>query len=272
MKLPPLKRALVNFKFDFFLILADNISFYERTSYLFRKYIAILLNKRKIKYLGTDFYYDNRFVPAIIEMYPREILNLSKKVDFNQIKNVLDVGANIGQFAYTLKKIYPFLRIHCFEPNEGVFQLLEKNMSPFYNVKAYNLALAEKSGKRDFYVSPKVSAEGSFYLGKVQQNANFLEIKQTTINTVFPDDKRIKILGLLKEYDLIKIDVEGAEIEVLKSLKKIKTRFFLIEVSGKDNFKKVIDLIKEFWGEIKIIDFSLFDKKSFVANLLVEVC
>ena len=111
MKNEIIKKALTNFKFDYYLISAPNINFINKFTFLWRKYICILLNKRKIKYFGRSFYYDNRFSPAILENYPKEISEINEAIDLSKIKNVLDVGANIGQFSFTLKSLYPYIYI-----------------------------------------------------------------------------------------------------------------------------------------------------------------
>ena len=107
-----IKKILTNFKFDYYLISAPNINFFNKFTFLWKKYYSILLNKRKIKYLGKDFYYDSRFSPAILENYPKEISDVDKAINLSKIKNVLDIGANIGQFSFTLKSLYPLIYIY----------------------------------------------------------------------------------------------------------------------------------------------------------------
>ena len=91
-----LKKIKLNFKFDYYLLSANNISLIEKILFFFRKYLSILTNKRKIKYLGSQFQYDSRLTPALLETYPKEISDLNKIIKLKEIKSVLDIGANIG--------------------------------------------------------------------------------------------------------------------------------------------------------------------------------
>jgi len=101
-----------NFTLDYRFVITSNLRFMERISYIFNKYFCMLTNKREIKYLGERFAYDNRFVPAILQNYPREILEINKTINLSKIEKVLDVGANIGQFSFTLNKFFPDIYIY----------------------------------------------------------------------------------------------------------------------------------------------------------------
>ena len=215
-----------NFKLDYLLLTTENINFLNKINFLISKYYCILLNKRKISYLGSDFYYDNRFAPAILEEFPKEISNLDKDINLSTIRIVLDVGANIGQFSFTLKKLYPQVKIFAFEPNKEPFRFLKKNMKGS-NVYNYGLGI---SGKRSFFC-PESSTEGSLY------DNGGKEIKVEIID--------INKLNIPKEFDLVKIDVEGAELEVLKSLKDIKFRYLFIEDVGGKNLIEINKIIEK---------------------------
>ena len=266
-----LEKIFTNFKFDWFFISVPNLNFLVKLRFFWNKYLAILLNKRRINYLGGCFFYDNRFAPAILEIYPKEIYELNKKINFKNLKNVLDIGANIGQFTYTLERFYPHLNIYSFEPNKEVYPLLEKNVANFKNVKTYNFALGEKNGEKNFYFSPDASVEGSFYKENASQNPYHLDIKKISVNVLNFNPQNIVALKLLKNYDLIKIDVEGAEVEVLKSLKGVKTKYLAVEISGKKNLGEVKLLIDKFWGDADLIDYNLLNKKLSVVSKVFRI-
>ena len=139
-----------NFKLDFYLFTADNLNLFEKVTLWLKKYISIILGRRYISYFGNDFFYDSKFTPALIVSYPKEISLLDKYVNFNSIMTILDAGANIGQFSYTLKKLFPHLHIYSFEPNKEIFPLLKKNSKYFSDWHIYNFGLDEKTTTRDF--------------------------------------------------------------------------------------------------------------------------
>lgn len=268
-----LEKVITNFKLDYSMLSTPNMAFFDRAIYLFNKYISIALNRREISYLGSTFFYDNRFSPALLESYPREILNLHKKIKF-KTSRVLDIGANIGQFSYTLKKFYPRTEIYLFEPNKWVYNLLKRNMIRVRGVKTYNLGVGI-GNKRAFYFSPFASPEGSFYKDNLSQNSERKNIKKAYVDVVELKRGNLNKLKLPMMYDLIKIDVEGAEIEVLKSIKDLRARFLLIEISLKrrgGSLRDVENQIVSNWGnKYKMIYYDLPNKKSPIANVLFKI-
>jgi len=271
-----IKKILTNFKFDYYLISTQNINFFNKFTFLWRKYYSILLNKRKIKYLRNDFYYDNRFSPAILENYPREISDIDKAINLSKIKNVLDIGANIGQFSFTLKSLYPLIHIYAFEPNKEIYPILEKNAANFKNLYTYNFGLGNKTGMKDFYFSQTASAEGSLYKENMNQNYVRKDVKKTKVKIMKLTPKIIKKLNIPQKIDFVKIDVEGAEVDVLKSLKIIDFDYLYIEISvkrkGEGNLKNIEEFLrKEKKIQPKLIYYNLPDKDSPCANAIFSL-
>jgi FkbM family methyltransferase len=271
-----IKKILMNFKFDYSLISTRNISVFGKITFLWKKYFSILLNKRKIKYFKNDFYYDNRFSPAILENYPKEISDIDKAINLSKIKNVMDIGANIGQFSFTLKSLYPKIYIYSFEPNKEIYPILIKNLSNFRNLKAYNFGLGNKTETVTFYFSPTASAEGSIYQENMHQNYVRKDVKKTKVKIIKLTPKIMKKLNIPKKIDLVKIDVEGAEMDVLKSLKSIDFDYLYIEVSvrrkGKGNLKNIKEFLrKEKKTEPKLIYYNLSDKDSPCADAIFSL-
>src|SRR3989344_4962239 len=122
-----LNKIFINLRCDKIWLDSDNISFFKKFGFLFKKYWAIGLNKRDIKFLDTTFVYDNQFCPVILQLYPKEITELDKVINLSKAKNVLDIGANIGQWGFTLKSFFPQTKIYSFEPNKVAFNILKLN-------------------------------------------------------------------------------------------------------------------------------------------------
>lgn len=57
---------------------------------------------------------------------------------------IFDVGANNGDWALNILKIYPEVNLHCFEPSENTFSILTKKLSAFTNVKTNQFGLSKK--------------------------------------------------------------------------------------------------------------------------------
>lgn len=268
------RKLKTNAKIDVSYFLFPVPSFKEKINFIFNKYLAVASNKRKISYLGEFFHYDNRFSPVLLQTYPREIEELNRKINLKNKKSVLDVGANIGQFAYTLNKLYPNLKIWSFEPNRKIFEYLKKNCSS-KNIVKLNYGLAKKSGKRTLFYSPEASAEGSFYSENMHQNYERKKILKVIVSVKELSDKFLLENKMPKKFDLVKIDVEGAELEALRALKNIEFEYLQIEVSTKRKgaeLETVNKIVKKIWKKkCNVLDYYLPEKNSPAANVLIKL-
>lgn len=137
------------------------------------------------------------------EVYVKNEYDISS---FNGDEIVVDIGAHRGFFTkLCLDK--GCKNIHSFEPEPQNFKHLTENLKDYKNFQAYNLAVLDKKGERDFVVSSSWNTGiHSFYL----QKGNTVKVK-----TIGLDD----ILDKFPKVSLLKIDTEGAEYEILYNSK-----------------------------------------------------
>lgn len=237
----------------------------EKFLYYFRKYFAIFANKKSIVYLWKEFQYDNRFTPALLQDYPREIDNLKKYIPENSCKNVLDIGANIGQFSITFSYLYPKAHLYSFEPNMPIFEILSKNIGK--NITALNYGVSDENAEIPFYYTEGKSGQGS----AIKANTSLWvlgggEVIQGSIHA-----RKLSLDFCWKNYipsvyDLVKIDVEGLERQVLFGIQEISWRWLYMEVSldreGSMSEQEILDIFAEQWKEVKIICSTKNQKKS----------
>jgi FkbM family methyltransferase len=138
---------------------------------------------------------------------------------------IVDVGAYDGDSAMFFASRFKN-KIIGFEPNPVPFAKAQLNVAQFPNVEIFNLGLSDAMGEMDFYVS-KNGVSSSLLPIK-----DFSEIefeKKITVSVTTLDD----ILAHHTEILLLKLDVQGAELNILKkgieTLKK--TKLVLTEVS-----------------------------------------
>ena len=122
---------------------------------------------------------------------------------------IIDCGSNIGASILYFKKLYPRARIIGFEPFPQAFQVLKSNiqMNGLQNVTVYNLALSAQNGEQKLFyelASPlRMSVErpqgASISVG-------------TTILSKYID----------QPVDFLKMDIEGAELNVIEELNETK--------------------------------------------------
>ena len=127
-----------------------------------------------------------------------------------------DVGANVGLYSWEVRKVSPHRKILAFEPDPENIKLLEKtlNGANFQNVEIYKCALSNQLAEISFFQDTLTSATGCV-AGKdkpwieqyLNSSANEIRVKTETLDSVVRQDRTPS---------LIKIDVEGHEIEVLQ--------------------------------------------------------
>jgi FkbM family methyltransferase len=131
------------------------------------------------------------------------------------IKTVLDIGANTGQFANLIQKILPQANIISFEPIKKCYdELLENTKS--INVKALNCALGDVEEKQKINISAHSPSSSLLNMTdlhtEVFTGTNFIEkeiIDVKKLDSVFPD---LQVTGNF----MIKVDVQGFEDKVIK--------------------------------------------------------
>lgn len=126
-----------------------------------------------------------------------------------------DVGTNIGLYSLILATKSPKVNIVCFEPEPRCLGRLQKNIASnnAKNVKTYELALSSSNGEAYFSAAAEYG-DGSHSLVNEKITSNTFKV-QTIKGDDFVEQYKMSIPALLK------IDVEGAEIEVLKGLQKV---------------------------------------------------
>jgi FkbM family methyltransferase len=131
------------------------------------------------------------------------------------INTIIDVGANQGQFAEKILKVFPKGALYCFEPLPDVFSQLRVNFGNRKNVHLYNFGLGEKDEEVVIFnneYSPSSSLLEMLDLHK--KNFDFaVKTSPRSISIKRLDD-------FADEFSqrpiLIKIDVQGYEMQVIK--------------------------------------------------------
>jgi len=151
---------------------------------------------------------------------------------------VIDVGANIGQFARSVKVFYPNATVISYEPDPIVYSRLTKNIADLDKMYAHNIGLGESEGLATFFrhelsvMSTFRHASGDGYSREHAPSLMIRRLDGTIDANLYPD--------------LLKIDVEGFELEVLKGGWETlrRCRYLLVELSlGRDAGKENLRLL-----------------------------
>lgn len=227
------------------------LSFPDRTRFWAHRYRTVVRGRRAMTYLGAPLQFDNRFTPLLMATYVPEVERLDAIIDMGAVRTVVDVGANIGQFATTVSRLYPDVQGWSFEPNAVAFGLLEANVASAARWRCVPRGVGPVAERSALWFVPGKSAQGSL----IRENAE-LGLGGDAITAeveVAPLDAEHRVrLDMPDAVDLLKIDVEGAEAAVLRGLASIEWRFMALEVSaaGRDglDLDAAVMLISELWG------------------------
>lgn len=132
---------------------------------------------------------------------------------------VFDIGANIGNHSLAMSTVAQ--QIYAFEPQSGIFELLRNNISNngITNIEAHNLGLSSCDQQLELYI-PASDNNGAATLRPELKSE---EAITETIELRKGDDVVSEMH--LPHLELLKIDVEGFEIEVLNGLEGTISRF-----------------------------------------------
>jgi FkbM family methyltransferase len=152
------------------------------------------------------------------ELYENDIHQLALKLLINEpCGAVLDIGANLGTFCVPLAQKIPQLKFHAFEPQRIIYYQLCANViiNSLGNVYTYEAGLSNQEADIELEV-PDYMVEtniGAFSIDK--------EVRENEYECQTKGSKEKMILMTLdsvgfENVRLIKIDVEGHELEVLR--------------------------------------------------------
>jgi len=161
-----------------------------------------------------------------IFFYPK--LKNFYKTHLNQNRiNIIDVGANKGQSIDFFLKINKNATINSFEPNKKLFHLLQNKYKTNTNITIHNLGLSNVKGELIFHenVMDETSSfeELNFESKYLEKKAKVLGVAKENI---IVDNYKVEVIRLsdfLKDntnigFDVLKIDVEGHELQCLQGL------------------------------------------------------
>ncbi len=186
----------------------------------------------------------------VMTKHEEEIIGLFRPKEGD---TVVDIGAHMGRYTITSSKsVGASGKVIAVEAHPYNFKILEHNLrlNKLKNVSALNWAVYSKKARLKLYLpdedlgytmhhSLMTNYLASKYSKEIE--GRYIEVEADTL------DNLLKIRGVT-EVNWIKIDVEGAEYEVLRGAKEIlsinKRISVLVEVHGKDTYGPTIELLR----------------------------
>ena len=169
--------------------------------------------------------------------------------------NVIDIGAHIGRYTIiSSKMVGENGKVVAIEANPAVFEMLNKNikLNQFTNILSLNYAVYSQETKIKLFL-PNDEENMTIYNSIMTERANnkekFVEVNANTLDTI------IQSTGIKEDgINWIKIDVEGAEYEVLRGatsiLSQSKDIALLVEIhnlgEGKNMYEPIVHFLNEY--------------------------
>lgn len=260
------------------IILAKILSFILLKIFKFK--VTQIVNRKGINYklnlrqgIDLSIFIFGSFQNKITNILTKIILNKKKKNFFS----VLDIGSNIGDKSLSLaknllnRKIRNFL-IYSIEPTEFAINKQKKNLN-------LNKELKKKIRISPFFITNKKNKiKEAFSSWDLFEDNNIIHGGQKKLFS--KDTKSICLDNFIqsnkiKNVLLIKIDVDGNELDVLYSAKKFlikKNPCIIMEFSPSALKAKGVS-IKNFYKFIKSINYSIYDLnlKKITKNIVMPI-
>lgn len=167
----------------------------------------------------------------------------------NKNAKILDIGANIGSFARWASYRWPGCSIQCYEPIASNFNYLIENTKDLSNVECHNVAIGSKESQVFMYYGIQNCGQCSFYKTEEQVSSG------ETVNVISATT--------LDYADIVKIDTEGAEVEIVKYL-QFQPHLFLIEYHSLDNRSEILNILNDHYT---LMEYSMMNKRSGMLKL-----
>ncbi len=145
------------------------------------------------------------YCPKDIQPHLEKVLQGEYEVRLpGRAHRIIDLGANCGAFSVWASHRWPGSSVWAYEPHPENFKYLEQNLTDYSNVTAHNYAIGDPGWR--------ILGDGLFNGGE----ASLYVVE----NNPLPVGRHVEVRSPLElpEADILKLDIEGAEVEVLPAL------------------------------------------------------
>jgi FkbM family methyltransferase len=155
-------------------------------------------------------------------------------------KGAIHVGAHEGQ-ERTFYALRGFEPVMWFEPNKTLFDRLEKNIEGYTNNTAFNIGVHDELQTAELHISSNDGQSSSILQmhrhAELYPKIKYIEdqsIKLIRLDTFFEDNKIS-----FEDYNFLNIDVQGVELNVIKSLGENvrKLDYIYTEINDEELYK-----------------------------------
>ena len=145
--------------------------------------------------------------------------------NLNKDETFIDVGGHYGYFTLLgSHRVGEGGEVFSFEASPNTYQILSKNCLPHQNIQCFHLAVSDVVGELEFYEFPNLYSEyNTLEIDQFKNEKWFSEYKPTLIQV-----KSVVLDDFISTHNInpkiIKIDVEGAEFNVINGMSNSLTK------------------------------------------------
>jgi FkbM family methyltransferase len=178
--------------------------------------------------------------------FDRLTIEIAKKI-LKKDSNYVDAGAHRGEILKTLVKLAPQGRGFAFEP---LIDLSEQLKRKYSNVEVHQVALGDEESIATFYSLKDDSANSSLFRRPEREEGHWLEetrVQLRRLDDCIPTDCPIAFL---------KVDVEGAEINLFAGAKQllIRDRPTVVFECPSRNVGNIVDLLSPLGFDVTFLE------------------
>jgi FkbM family methyltransferase len=169
----------------------------------------------------------------------------------------IDVGAHVGLHAIVMsRRAGPQGRIHCFEPCLRTSNILRKNLfiNGCENAVVHQIAVSDRQGPAKFFLFDQELTWSSMYPDRSRADVEAwteVEVATARLDDAFAEKARV---------DVVKIDAEGAELDILRGMRRIiaeNPQIRIVLEFGPSNILRTGNRPEELLQQIRDLGFSM---------------